>query len=77
MTQPEVLKKICYNDDGSLKKKEEARAGMINHLILTEEELIDINDAEDTVDKLLREWNLWNEPTLADLFKDDDEATEL
>lgn len=45
---------------------------MINALILDPETDIDIDAAEDMVDKLLREWNLWNEPTLEELLRDDE-----
>lgn len=44
---------------------------MINTLIL--DEMMDIDEAEDYCDKLLRELNLWNEPTLEELLRDDPE----
>jgi len=62
---------MCYNDDGSVKPKPECRADMINHLIL--EEMMDIDKAEDLIDKSLLEFNLWGEPRLEDLLKDMDE----
>jgi hypothetical protein len=34
---------------------------------------MDIDAAEDTVDKSLREWNLWGEPTLEELLREDAE----
>lgn len=60
MEQQETLKKMCYDESGSVKTKGECRAAMINHLIL--EEMIDIDDAEDIADKTLRELNLWPDP---------------
>ena len=45
---------------------------MINALILDADTDIDIDGAENMVDKLLREWNLWNEPTLEELLRDDE-----
>ena len=68
---PEELKALCY-EDGRLKPKPDSRASMINALILDPETDVDIDDAENTVDKLLREWNLWNEPTLEELLRDDE-----
>lgn len=68
---PETLKAICYEND-RLKPKPECRAQMINALILDPNTDIDIDGAEDFVDKLLREWNLWNEPTLEELLRDDE-----
>ena len=43
---------------------------MINRLILTE--MMDIDEAENMIDSALREFNLWNEPTLEELFRDDE-----
>ena len=60
MPDQELLRKLCYKDDGALKTRPECRAAMINHLIL--EELMDIDEAEDLVEKNLREWNLWEAP---------------
>lgn len=70
MADKETLRKMCFNEDGSVKPKAECRAEMINTLIL--EELIDIDEAENLIDKSLREFNLWNEPTLEELLKDDE-----
>ncbi len=67
---PEELKALCH-EEGRLKPKPDSRASMINALILDPETDIDIDDAENMVDKLLREWNLWNEPTLEELLRDD------
>lgn len=63
---------MCYNPDGSVKPKPECRAEMINLLIL--DEMMDIDEAENFIDASLREFNLWNEPTLEELFRDDPEG---
>ena len=60
MPDQDLLKKLCYNDDGSVKTRPECRAAMINHLIL--EELMDIDEAEDLVEGNLNAWNLWETP---------------
>jgi hypothetical protein len=60
MPDQEQLKKLCYNNDGSLKTRPECRAAMINHLIL--DELMDIDEAEDLVEGNLDAWNLWETP---------------
>lgn len=70
MTLKERMRAFCFNEQGILKPKAECRAGLINMLILEEGE--DIDTAEDLVDKSFREWNLWNEPTLEELLKDDE-----
>ena len=70
MVTKEDLRKMCYRDDGSVKLKTECRADMINRLILTE--MMDIDEAENMIDSALREFNLWNEPTLEELFRDDE-----
>jgi hypothetical protein len=64
----EQLKALCYKDDGSVKPKDECRAEMINLLIL--DEVMDIDDAENLIDKSLLEFNLWGEPRLEDLLRD-------
>ncbi len=70
MINKEELRALCFNQDGSVKKKAECRAEIINKLIL--DEMMDIDDAENLIDKSLREFNLWNEPTLEELLRDDD-----
>ena len=70
MISKEQMRAFCYNEQGALKPKAECRAGLINMLIL--EDGLDIDAAEDLVDKSLREWNLWGEPTLEELLKDDE-----
>lgn len=74
MIEKETLRRMCYTDTGAVKPKAECRAEMINLLIL--DEMMDIDEAEDLIDKSLREFNLWGEPRLEDLLKDwdDDEA---
>jgi len=67
----ENLRKMCFNPDGSVKPKAECRADMINVLIL--DEMMDIDDAENFIDKSLLEFNLWGEPSLEDLLKDSEE----
>lgn len=76
MADKELLRRMCYTETGAVKPKPECRAEMINHLIL--EEMMDIDEAEDLVDKSLREFNLWGEPRLEDLLKDweDEEGQE-
>lgn len=76
MADKELLRRMCYTETGAVKPKPECRAEMINHLIL--EEMMDIDEAEDLVDKSLREFNLWGEPRLEDLLKDweEDEGQE-
>mgnify|MGYP001563767279 CR=1 FL=1 len=69
MTTKEQMRAVCFNDNGSLKPKSECRAELINQLIL--EDGVDIDAAEDVVDKSLREWNLWGEPTLEELLRED------
>ncbi|MFA6429436.1 MAG: hypothetical protein WCV84_02965 [Patescibacteria group bacterium] len=65
---PQVLEKLCYNEQGILKTKSECRASLINKLIL--DDMIDIDEAENHVDKFLREKNYWNEPTLEEILGD-------
>jgi hypothetical protein len=71
MPNRDALQKLCYTETNHLKPKPECRAAMINTLIL--DEMMDIDEAEDYCDKLLRELNLWNEPTLEKLLRDDPE----
>ena len=73
MTTKEALRATCFNPNGSLKPKNECRAELINQQIL--EDGLDIDAAEDVVDKSLREWNLWGEPTLEELLKEEVETT--
>ncbi len=65
----EIVGKLCY-ENGELKPKAECRAGLINHLIL--EDSYDIDEAENITDRTLRALNLWNEPRIEDLLKDDE-----
>lgn len=65
----ELVGKLCY-ENGALKPKAECRAGLINHLIL--EDSYDIDEAENITDRTLRAMNLWNEPRIEDLLKDDE-----
>jgi len=71
MITKEQLRAMCFNEDGTVRLKADIRAEMINKLIL--EEMMDIDEAEDLIDKSLREFNLWGEPTLEDLLRDDEE----
>ena len=73
MIPKENLREMCFNPDGSVKPKAECRAEMINLLILDPNENIDIDEAENFIDKSLREFNLWNEPRLEDLLREDEE----
>lgn len=69
LLEESLIKKHCYSETGALKPKAECRALLINHLIL--EEMLDIDDAENRTDKTLRMMNLWNEPTLEDILRED------
>lgn len=60
MTDQNGLKALCYKDGGALKTKAECRAAMINQLIL--EDLVDFDEAEDLVEKTIRELDLWPVP---------------
>ncbi len=71
MPNKDELQKLCYEPTGALKPKEHCRAAMINTLIL--DEMLDIDEAENFVDKYLRELHLWGEPRIEDLLRDDDE----
>jgi len=71
MATKEQLYKMWFNEDGSVKPKAECRAEMINSLIL--DEVMDIDEAENLIDKSLLEFNLWGEPSLAELLDDSDE----
>jgi hypothetical protein len=65
------LRALCFNPDGFVRPKAEVRAETINKLIL--DEMMDIDEAEDLIDKSLREFNLWGEPSLEDLLRDDED----
>jgi hypothetical protein len=60
MEMKETLNNLCYDERGGLKEKNECRAAMINHLIL--EDGLDIDAAEDTADKFIRECGIWPMP---------------
>ncbi len=68
MVTKEDLRAMCFAPNGAVRPKAEARAEMINRLIL--DEMVDIDEAEDFIDKSLREFNLWGEPRLEDLIKE-------
>lgn len=68
-----LVKQHCYTETGALKPKAECRALLINHLIL--EDMLDIDDAENRTDKTLRTLNLWNEPTLEEILREDPPAS--
>ncbi len=59
---------MCYTPTGAVRPKAEVRAEMINKMIL--DEMVDIDEAEDLIDKSLREFNLWGEPRLEDLIRE-------
>lgn len=71
MVTKEDLRAMCYTPSGAVRPKAEVRAEMINRLIL--DEMMDIDEAEDLIDKSLREFNLWGEPRLEDLIREWDE----
>lgn len=60
-----LIEKLCYEND-VLKPKPDCRAALIDYCILEDD--FDIDEAEDAVDKALRERNLWNEPSLEDIL---------
>jgi len=60
METTEKLLTLCHEENGTLKKQNECRAAMINHLIL--EDGIDIDAAEDLADKTMRESGFWPKP---------------
>ena len=53
----EVLQALCYDDQGGVKPRPECRSTLINHLIL--EESMDVDEAEDLVEKTLNGLVLW------------------
>ena len=65
-----LIEKLCYEKE-VLKPKPDCRAALIDFCILEDD--FDIDEAEDAVDKALRERNLWNEPSLEDILREDDE----
>lgn len=56
----DTLLKLCHDEKGVLKPKNECRAVMINHLIL--EDGMDINAAEDLADDTLNQSGFWEIP---------------
>ncbi len=69
MADPNALRALCLGEDGNPKSKPDARAAIINHLIL--EEAMDIDDAEDLADTTMRESGFWPEPPAAALESED------
>lgn len=67
-----LIEKLCYEKD-ALRPKPDCRAALIDYCILEDD--FDIDEAEDAVDKALRERNLWNEPRLEDILYGNDEPT--
>lgn len=67
METKDALLKLCHDEIGKLKPKNECRAAMINHLIL--EDGMDIDAAEDLADKTLNESGFWPIPKFD--FEDD------
>lgn len=59
MSNPESLKHLCLNDQGTPKTQNECRAAIINFLIL--EEMMDMDAAEDLAEQTLRESGYWPE----------------
>lgn len=72
MITKEQLREMCFLPNGGVKPKAEVRAEMINKLIL--DEMMDIDEAENLIDKSLREFNLWGEPSIEELLKDDEDG---
>lgn len=69
MEMAQLLNRVCYDEQGALKKQNECRAAMINHLIL--EDGMGVDAAEDLADKTLRESGFWPVPKFD--FEDDAE----
>ena len=69
MENTDILRKLCYDEAGSLKQQNECRAVMINHLIL--EDGMGVDAAEDMADKTLRESGFWPIPKFD--FEDEEE----
>lgn len=64
MATQDQLKNLCFDEKGVTRPKADCRASLINHLIL--EEMMDIDEAEDTADKTLKELDLWKEMEAAE-----------
>ena len=60
MVDTATLLKLCNDEHGAVKSQPEARAAIINHLIL--EEMIDIDEAENLADKTMQKSGLWPTP---------------
>ncbi len=58
---PDVLKALCYAEDGTVKPRTACRSELIDHLIL--EEMMDVDEAEDLADVTLTELGLWEAPS--------------
>lgn len=70
MITKDQLRAMCFTPEGAIRPKDQCRADMINKLII--DEMMDIDEAEDLIDKSLREFSLWGEPTLEELLKDEE-----
>ncbi len=60
METKDILLKLCHDEKGILKPKNECRAVMINHLIL--EDGLDIDTAENLADHTLNDSGFWSVP---------------
>lgn len=56
---PDIIRQLCFSEDGLLKSKPECRAAIINHLILND--MVDIDAAEDMADQALKNSGFWSE----------------
>jgi len=73
METKEILHAVCFDEKGTLKPKDQCRAGMINHLIL--QDGLGVDDAEDAADKFIRESGLWPVPKLDWSDEEDEQST--
>ena len=75
MANKETLKALCFDANGQTLHKDSCRANMINHLIL--DELMDVDEAEDLVEKTIQELDLWkDEEVIHDKAVDEDVKAE-
>ena len=68
-TNIESMRALCLDESGNPKQKNDCRALLINHLIL--EEMMDVDEAEDRTDAVMRDLGLWREE---EAVADDDSA---
>jgi hypothetical protein len=59
MSDIESMRVLCLDHAGQPKDKNDCRAVLINHLIL--DEMLDIDEAEEKTDDVLKALGLWKE----------------